>query len=71
MINQKVYRWETLDKYYEAHIGKDIFDQLVVTCFFGSKLTKGAKRLTYPVDSLKEAYELISDKRLDKCYPVF
>ncbi|MCF6775337.1 hypothetical protein L3V83_01995 [Thiotrichales bacterium 19X7-9] len=69
MISEKTYRWENNDQYYEAHIGRDIFGDLVVTCYYGSKHRKTAKRVTYPVKSIEEAYQLIEDisqKRITK-----
>ncbi|MCF6765791.1 hypothetical protein L3V82_08390 [Thiotrichales bacterium 19S3-7] len=61
MMSKKTYRWETNDQYYEAHIGYDLFGDLVVTCYYGSKHRKAAKRVTYPVKSFEEAYQLIED----------
>lgn len=61
MINEQTYRWEDKTKYYQAHIGYDLLGDLIVTFYYGNKNHSNAKRISYPVKSLKKAYALIEE----------
>lgn len=51
-------RMETDTKYYVAHLMRDLFDDLVLVCDYGSKTSKHAHRITRPVASESEAESL-------------
>lgn len=54
---------ETDTKYYNISIIKDLFDDILVVCDYGSKLTKFSHRKNIHVASMAEANQII-DKLL-------
>jgi hypothetical protein len=65
-----VRRWETTERFYEAHITSDMFDELVMFCINGGLGTRRGQLRTVAVghDQIVEALTDLMKRRLSHAY---
>ena len=70
VIEPSVLRWQTPDRYFEAHITADMFDSLVLVCINGGRWTRRAQLRTVAVgeDQVRKAIDKIVKRRLAQKY---
>ena len=70
IIEPSVRRWETPDRYYEAHITSDMFDSLVLVCINGGIGTRRAQMRTTAVgkEQIRAVMGDLCMRRLSRAY---
>ena len=70
VIEPSVRRWETPDRFYEAHITADMFDSLVMFCINGGLKTRRGQLRTVAVgpDQIRAAMTDLLKRRLSRAY---
>lgn len=70
VFEPSVRRWETPDRYYEAHITSDMFDSLVLVCINGGIGTRRGQMRTTAVgqEQIRAAMSELCMRRLSRAY---
>ena len=70
VVEPSIRRWETTERFYEAHIMSDLFDDLVMVCINGGLGTRRGQMRTVAVghDQIREAMVELTKRRLSHAY---